>query len=185
AVELDALERQVRRLDLLAGRLGQRLGQLGVVERGLALAGHGVDEDEFARPVCHVVAVPEAVVAGEPVRLDRRLEDLVLCQAAEAGRALVVLLRALGIDEAAAEECRHEDEAIPAVHARQLRGDGVYVSRGNGAKRKRERAVTSPPTPAPCGPSGRTGCRPSATRDRAGPSRRAFCGRRNAPRPCP
>ena len=43
-------------------------GQLRVVERRLAGARLGIDEDELPRPALEVVAIPEAGVVGEPVR---------------------------------------------------------------------------------------------------------------------
>src|SRR5262249_4834593 len=60
ANELDAVEGEPVRGVILAGRLREGGGELLVVERGLAGAGLGVDENELPGAAGQVVAVPEA-----------------------------------------------------------------------------------------------------------------------------
>jgi hypothetical protein len=73
--ELDAVERQPIGLAVAATRLRQGGSQLLVVERRLALAGLGIDDDEFFGPAAQIVAIPEAAVVREPVRRDVGLVD--------------------------------------------------------------------------------------------------------------
>jgi len=74
--ELDVTERQPVRLELGVRRPGEGRGQLGVVERRLALAGLGIDQDELLGPALQVVAVPELGVVGEPVRGELAFGDV-------------------------------------------------------------------------------------------------------------
>jgi hypothetical protein len=76
-IETQPIDPQPIGLDLLAGRLRQRLGQPRRVERRLASARLGIYEDVLAGPVGQVVAVPEPVVALQPVGPYPVTEDLV------------------------------------------------------------------------------------------------------------
>ena len=74
--KLDRVERElVGRISLCAARLGEGGRELLVVERRLARAVFGVDQDEFALAAAQVVAIPETVVLVKPVRGDAGFED--------------------------------------------------------------------------------------------------------------
>src|SRR5262249_1673535 len=86
--ELDAVERQLLRRVVLAGGLRECGGEPLVVEGGLTTARLGIDQDELAGAAGQVVAIPEAAVAGKPVRRDLGLVDAA-ARLAGLGRALV------------------------------------------------------------------------------------------------
>src|SRR5262245_21115293 len=95
-LDVDLVERQLRRFDRLAGGLAQRAGEGRVIKREFALAGDGVHEDELSHVAAEVVAVPESLVPVEPVWLDLGVRDLAAGHGAEVAGPVVIFLRALG-----------------------------------------------------------------------------------------
>ena len=91
-IEPQPVDPQPFRLDLLAGRLRQRLGQPRRIECRLAGARFGVHEDVFAGLVRQVVAVPKFGVALQPVGPHAVAKDLVGQRLRQRCRAVVVAL---------------------------------------------------------------------------------------------
>src|SRR6185437_470144 len=89
------LHRQVRGALLFVRGLRQRRGQTNIIEGGPAFALDRIHEDVFSRSVAQIVAIPEAIVIREPVRINAILEHLILRGRAEVPRTFVIWTRPL------------------------------------------------------------------------------------------
>src|SRR5262249_24560464 len=88
--EFDFRERQFVSFEFPAGGLRERGSQFLMIESGLARCVLGVHNDEFLGSFAQVVAIPEAGIVLEPVRIDLGLIDSSLRRAETAGAKIGV-----------------------------------------------------------------------------------------------
>jgi hypothetical protein len=91
----DRVEGQLVSLEGLAGCFREILCQPLVVERRFALASSRIDENEILPAVAQFVSIPEALGAGQPMRLHLRPKHLAAGDAADFVETFVVRLGSL------------------------------------------------------------------------------------------
>jgi hypothetical protein len=65
--EFDRVKRQLIGFVLGSSGVGQRCGELGMIERRPACPAFGIDQNELLRFARQIVAVPEVRLVGQPV----------------------------------------------------------------------------------------------------------------------
>jgi hypothetical protein len=120
--EIQIVQLQTAGVMLLAGRLREGGGQACVIEGAAAFALDSIDEDEFARSLRQIVAIPKAPVIRKSVGRHAVLEDLVPRPSGQLAGALVIGRRPLTVERG---RCGGETEREDSEQGMIARHDSV------------------------------------------------------------